>query len=282
MPDWSEELLHRDFRIKLKIDRVLYDSETEHQRLMLFENATFGRVLTLDSIIQTTEADEFIYHEMLAHVPVLAHGAAKRVLIIGGGDGGMAEEVLKHRSVERVTMVEIDADVVAFSRKHLPSICRGAFDDPRLDLVIADGAKYAAETDDRFDVAIIDSTDPVGPGEALFSERFYGDVKRCLDPGGIIATQNGVPFLQPDELRDTVAAFRKMFRDASCYLATVPTYTGGPMAFGWGTDDPALRQIPVRELQRRFDAAGIDTRYYSPAVHVGAFALPPYIQDMIR
>jgi spermidine synthase len=282
MSDWSEEILHRDFRLKLKVDRVLFDSETEHQRLKLFENATFGRVLTLDSITQTTEADEFIYHEMMAHPAILAHGNAKRVLIIGGGDGGMAEEVLKHKSVEHVTMVEIDAGVVEFSKQYLPNICKDAFDDPRLHLVITDGAKFVAETEGRFDVAIIDSTDPVGPGEVLFTETFYGNVRRCLNEGGVVVTQNGVPFLQSDELSQTVGIFRKLFRDASCYLATIPTYAGGPMAFGWGTDDPALRQVSEETLATRFAAAGFETRYYTPAVHKGAFALPPYVQDVIR
>ncbi len=281
MAEWSEEVLHDDLRIKIKIGRLLFDSKTEHQRLMLFESKTFGRVLTLDSVVQTTESDEFIYHEMMAHLPILAHGGAKRVLIIGGGDGGMAEEVLKHASVEHVTMVEIDAGVVEFSKQYLPAICRDAFDDERLDLVIADGAKFVAETEQRFDVAIIDSTDPIGPAEVLFTEAFYGNVKHCLNEGGVIATQNGVPFLQRAELTSTLAAFRKLFRDATCYLATVPTYVGGPMAFGWGTDDTSLGEVPEDELKRRFEAAGIDTRYYTPAVHRAAFALPPYIEDMI-
>lgn len=282
MADWSEEQLHDDLHIKLKIDNLLFDSETEHQRLRLFENRSFGRVLTLDDIVQTTYGDEFIYHEMLAHLPILAHGAAKRVLIIGGGDGGMAEEVLKHWRVEHVTMVEIDAGVVEFSKKYLPEICRGAFDDRRLNLVIADGAKFVAETPDRFDIVIIDSTDPVGPGEALFTDSFYGNAKRCLAEGGVIATQNGVPFLQSGELRGTMAAFRKLFKDATCYLATVPSYVGGPMAFGWGSDDESLRAVPEETLAERFAATGIVTRYYTPAVHKAAFALPPYIQDMIR
>ena len=282
MDEWSEEVLHDDLRIKIRIGRLLFDSKTEHQRLRLFESGTFGRVLTLDSVVQTTESDEFIYHEMMAHLPILAHGDAKRVLIIGGGDGGMAEEVLKHDSVERVTMVEIDPGVVEFSRKYLPEICKGAFDDARLNLVIADGAKFVAETDERFDVAIIDSTDPVGPAEVLFTEAFYGNVKRCLNDGGVIATQNGVPFLQRDELTSTVAAFRMLFRDATCYLATVPTYVGGPMAFGWGTDDETLRRVSEDELGQRFTDSGIETRYYTPAVHRAAFALPRYIEDMIR
>ncbi len=282
MDEWSEEVLHDDLRIKFRIDRLLFDSETEHQRLKLFESKSFGRVLTLDSVVQTTTSDEFIYHEMMAHLPILAHGRAKRALIIGGGDGGMAEEVLKHESVEHVTMVEIDPGVVEFSKQYLPEICKGAFDDPRLDLVIADGAKFVAETDERFDVAIIDSTDPIGPAEVLFTEAFYGNVKRCLSKGGIVATQNGVPFLQTAELTSTLAAFRKLFRDPTCYLATVPTYVGGPMAFGWGTDDESLRQVTEEELARRFEASGIETRYYTPAVHKAAFALPPYIQDMIE
>ena len=282
MEEWSEEALHDGLRIKIRIDKLLFDSKTEHQRLQLFESKAFGRVLTLDSVVQTTESDEFIYHEMMAHLPILAHGKAKHVLIIGGGDGGMAEEVLKHKSVERVTMVEIDAGVVEFSKQYLPNICKDAFDDPRLNLVIADGAKFVAETDERFDVAIIDSTDPIGPAEVLFTEAFYGNVKRCLNEGGIVATQNGVPFLQGDELTSTLAAFRKLFRDPTCYLATVPTYVGGPMAFGWGTDDASLRQVTEETLAERFKAAGIETRYYTPAVHKAAFALPPYIQDMIE
>ncbi len=281
MEEWSEETLHDGLRIKIRIDNLLFDSKTEHQRLQLFESKAFGRVLTLDSVVQTTESDEFIYHEMMAHLPILAHGKAKRVLIIGGGDGGMAEEVLKHESVESVTMVEIDAGVVEFSKQYLPNICKDAFDDPRLNLVIADGAKFVAETDERFDVAIIDSTDPIGPAEVLFTEAFYGNVKRCLNEGGVVATQNGVPFLQGDELTSTLAAFRKLFRDPTCYLATVPTYVGGPMAFGWGTDDASLRQVTEETLAERFAAAGFKTRYYTPAVHKAAFALPPYIQDMI-
>lgn len=281
MSAWLEERLHAHFRASYEATQVLYDEETGQQRLMVFENPTFGRIMTLDSVVQTTESDEFIYHEMLAHVPVLAHGKVKRVLIVGGGDGGMLEEILKHRSVEHVTMVEIDPGVIEFSRKYLPSICRDAFDDKRLDLVIADGAEFVARRRGDYDVAIIDSTDPIGPGEALFTDRFYADTKACLAPGGVLVTQNGVPFMQADELRGTMARLRQLFRDATCYLCTVPTYVGGPMALGWGSDDESVRQVPEEELARRFASAGIATRYYTPAVHKGAFALPPYIRDMV-
>jgi spermidine synthase len=217
---------------------------------------------------------------MLTHVPIFAHGAARRVLIIGGGDGGMAREVLKHDSVAHVTMVEIDAGVVEFCREYLPGISASAFDDPRLDLVIADGAAFMAAPGDLYDVIIVDSTDPVGPGEALFTDSFYGHARRRLAPGGILVTQNGVPFLQGTELTGTMRAFQSLFADATCYLATVPTYAGGPMAFGWGTDGTA-REVGLETLAQRVAAAGIATDYYTPEVHRAAFALPPYVSRLI-
>ncbi|PKQ14060.1 MAG: polyamine aminopropyltransferase [Alphaproteobacteria bacterium HGW-Alphaproteobacteria-1] len=280
MSDWLRESLHPDYAQSLRVGTMIYDSETAHQRLKVFENGTFGRVLTLDDVVQVTEGDNFIYHEMMTHVPILAHGAARRVLIIGGGDGGMAREVLRHATVAHVTMVEIDAGVVDFSRKYLPMISAGAFDDPRLDLVIADGADFIRQTAGGYDVIIVDSTDPVGPGEVLFTDSFYGHAKRALTPDGILVTQNGVPFLQGAELTNTMRAFRALFVDATCYLATIPTYAGGPMAFGWGTDGPA-RATPLDVLQGRFNAAGIVTDYYTPDVHKAAFALPGYVARLL-
>lgn len=280
MTDWVRESLHPDYAQALRVGEMLYDSETEHQRLKVFRNGTFGRVLTLDDVVQTTEGDNFIYHEMMSHVPIFAHGAASRVLIIGGGDGGMAREVLRHRTVTHVTMVEIDAGVVEFSKTYLPMLSAGAFDDPRLDLVIADGADFIRTTAGGFDVIIVDSTDPIGPGEVLFSDTFYGHAKRALAPNGILVTQNGVPFMQGAELTNTMRAFTALFVDAACYLATIPTYAGGPMAFGWGTDGDA-RATPLDVLQGRYDAAGFETDYYTPAVHQGAFALPGYVQRLM-
>lgn len=279
MSEWVREPLHPAWAQSLRVDRLLYDSETAHQRIRVFENKTFGRVLTLDDVVQTTEGDNHIYHEMMAHVPIFAHGGAAEVLIIGGGDGGMAREVLKHPEVG-VTMVEIDAGVVEFSKKYLPALSDGAFDDPRLDLVIADGAAFVEGTEKLFDVIIVDSTDPIGPGEVLFTETFYGKAKACLAPGGIMVTQNGVPFLQGDELTNTMRAFRALFADWTCYLATIPTYAGGPMAFGWGTDGEA-RWTELDVLKARFRKARIETRYYTPEVHKAAFALPRYVLDLM-
>ena len=278
---WSVEALHDGYGQMLREDTVLYDSETSHQRLRVFENAKLGRVLTLDGVVQTTTGDEYMYHEMLSHVPILAHGAATHVLIIGGGDGGMAREVLRHRTVEHVTMVEIDAGVVDFSKEYLPTISDGAFDDARLDLVIADGAAFVRETERRFDVIIVDSTDPIGPGEVLFTDTFYDHCRGLLNEDGIIVTQNGVPFMQGDELTGTMRAFKALFADWGCYLTHVPTYAGGPMALGWGSKSAAARAVDLDVVQARFAATGIETRYYTPEVHKAAFALPRYVQALM-
>ena len=281
MTQWSDETLYRSLRLSLENVETLFDSETDHQRLVLFRNPVFGRVLTLDGVTQTTEGDEFIYHEMLTHVPVLAHGAVKRALIVGGGDGGMAEELLKHPGIEYVNMVEIDESVVEFSRQYLPMICGDAFDDPRLNLHIGDGAAFVRDSTDGFDLIIVDSTDPIGPGEALFTNTFYADCKARMNPGGVFVTQNGVPFMKPDELRNTAKLLKSLFADVSCYLATVPTYVGGPMAFGWASDDSALRIVPLGTLEERFAAWKAETLYYTPDVHKAAFALPRYVAGLV-
>ncbi|WP_259781769.1 polyamine aminopropyltransferase [Aestuariispira ectoiniformans] len=280
-PEYFDEVLHGDYGQRLKVERVLYRDKTEHQDLIIFENARFGRVMALDGIVQTTEGDEHIYHEMMAHVPILAHGQASRVLIVGGGDGGMAREVLKHKSVEELTMVEIDGGVVDFCREYLPNHNAGAFDDPRFNLVITDGCKFVKETDKRFDVIIIDSTDPIGPGAVLFTEEFYADCKSCLTENGILVTQNGVPAVQGFEVTNSWERMGPHYKDVAFYLATVPTYQGGPMAFGWATDDVTARLLPVAEIEKRFQEADFETRYYTPAVHVAAFALPRYVSDLL-
>ena len=235
----------------------------------------------LDGVTQLTTSDEYVYHEMLSHVPVLAHGSVRDVLIVGGGDGGLIEELFKHRTIEHVTMAELDAGVIELSRTHLPELSRGAFDDPRLEIVLGDGKDFVAGTAGRYDLIVVDSTDPIGPGEALFTESFYADCARILRPGGILVTQNGVPFFQGPELARTMAAFSALFAEATCYLGVVPTYVGGFMAFGWGTDDASLRRVPLATLEARFAAAGIDTRYYTPEVHLASFALPRFILEIV-
>ncbi|MCP1625791.1 polyamine aminopropyltransferase [Pseudomonas nitroreducens] len=276
-----QETLYDGYGQRFSVDRMLHEVRTEHQHLVIFENARMGRVMALDGVIQTTEADEFIYHEMLTHVPILAHGAAKRVLIIGGGDGGMLREVSKHASVEHITMVEIDGTVVDMCREFLPNHSQGAFDDARLNLVIDDGMRFVATTTEKFDVIISDSTDPIGPGEVLFSENFYQACHRCLNEGGVLVTQNGTPFMQLDTVRNTAGRMNGLFADWHFYQAAVPTYIGGSMTFAWGSTNPALRQVEAATLAQRFAASGIQTRYYNPAIHQGAFALPQYVLQAI-
>ncbi|MEZ5828776.1 MAG: polyamine aminopropyltransferase [Hyphomicrobiales bacterium] len=283
MDRWLEETLHGGFRARLKADTVLFDSETEHQQLIIFENGDFGRVMMLDNIVQLTTRDEFVYHEMMSHVPLFAHGKAKKVLIVGGGDGGVLREVLKHPEVKSATLCEIDQGVIDLCRQFFPDVSAGAYDDPRTNVVIADGTKFVHETDERFDVIMIDSTDPVGPGAVLFTKEFYTDCRRALAPGGVLVTQNGLPFLQAPELKQSVSYFRELFDDALCYLATTPSYFGGSMSYGWATDDKKLRKHKRRKIEKRYKKAGsFPTRYWSPDIQLAAFALPTYVRELVE
>jgi spermidine synthase len=279
---WTAETLFDQlgFRMSYAVERVLYEMQTEHQHLVLFQHKFFGKMLMLDGATQVTTRDEFIYHEMMAHVPIFAHGKAREVLVVGGGDCGIAEEVLKHKSVARLTQVEIDASVVEFSKEHFPEFTRPVLASKRFDLVIDDGMDYVARTERRFDVIIVDSTDPQGPGKVLFTRKFYAACKRCLTAGGVLVTQNGVPFVQPAELVASVRHFRGLFADAGCYIAAIPTYVGGHMAMGWATNDKRLRAVPLATLTARYARAGQPaTKYWTPEVHKAAFALPRFIVD---
>ncbi|WP_339633744.1 polyamine aminopropyltransferase [uncultured Sneathiella sp.] len=275
-----DEGLHSGVNLALNVEKVIYREKTDLQDLVIFENSQFGRVMSLDGAVQTTEKDEFIYHEMFVHVPLLAHGKVRRVLIIGGGDGGAARQLMKHRNIA-VTLVDIDRTVIELSKKYMPSVSGGAFDDPRLELVIADGCKFVEETDARWDVIIIDSTDPHGPGEVLYTEEFYRDCKTCLSEGGIIITQNGVPFVQESELRESYDRLGGLFKDVTFYLAAIPSYVGGVMAYGWATDEADHRKTGLAKLAQRYIEAELETEYYTPEIHQAAFALPLHIQKML-
>lgn len=277
-----QETLYEGYGQRFSVDKMLHEVRTEHQHLVIFENARMGRVMALDGVIQTTEADEFIYHEMMTHVPILAHGLARRVLIIGGGDGGILREVAKHRDVESITMVEMDGTVVETCKEFLPEHSKGAFDDSRLNLVIDDGMRFVATTQEKFDVIISDSTDPIGPGAVLFSEDFYQACRRCLDEGGILVAQNGTPFMQLTEVQSTAKRMAGLFPDWHFYQAAVPTYIGGAMTFAWGACDSGSRKLSLEPLCQRFAGSGIVTRYYNPHIHLGAFALPQYVLQAVN
>jgi spermidine synthase len=239
-------------------------------------------VLVLDGVIQITEGDEFVYQEMLAHVPLLAHGQAKSVLIIGAGDGGVLRRVLQHRNVERAVMVEIDGEVIRLSKEFLPQIAGEAWSDPRADVIVGDGIDYVKKAPDAsFDVIIVDSTDPIGVGEVLFTDEFYENCARILTANGLIVNQGGVPFMQADELRETSLRRAKFFPAVSAYVAAVPTYVGGFMTLGVAGKGDSLREKDVATIASRAEQAGIlgKTRYWTPQIHVGAFNLPPYIAE---
>ena len=281
MTRWIEETLYPSWGQRLSVERVLFEDKTEHQHLVIFENASHGRVMMLDGAVQITLADEFVYHEMMAHVPLFALAKPRDILVIGGGDGGILREVLKHPWVEKAVLCEIDRTVVDMSLKYFPEVSAGAFDNRRAEIIIADGLQFAAETERRFDAILVDSTDPQGPGAVLFTKQFYADCRRCLRKGGALVTQNGVPFMQAAELKQSVGFFRELFKDGGCYLATVPTYVGGQMALGWATDDRKLRNVNQITVTERFASAGFATKYYTPAVHQAAFALPAFIEQII-
>ncbi|MCC5777499.1 polyamine aminopropyltransferase [Nitratireductor sp. B36] len=274
------ETLHDGISMVFDVDEVLYEEGTGHHQLSLIRNPVFGKVLVLDGAVQVSSRDEFIYHEMLAHVPLASHENPADVLIIGGGDCGLAEEVLKHKRVGTLTQVEIDASVLDFSREHFADFNAPVFEDPRFQVEIADGAVFAAETDKRFDVILVDSTDPTGPGAVLFTTDFYRNLKRILRPGGIVVSQNGVPFLQPEEFSKAMKGLSSVFETTSCYLVSVPTYFGGHMTLGWSSDDPEALSVSEATLTERM--AGIETRYYTPAHHRAAFALPRFIETLLE
>ena len=281
MPQWFDEDDADDFVIRFRVEREIHRQTSPFQELVIFDHRRFGRTLALDGIVQTTEADECAYHETIAHVPLLAHGRAKRVLVIGGGDGGTIREVLKH-TVEAVTLVELDKAVVDNCRAHMPALNDGAFDDPRLEMRFEDGVKFMAESRETFDLILVDSTDPLpGPGEVLFTERFYADCKRRLAPGGVVVSQLGMPFLYPDAVARAGRNLKASFADVTYYLVAVPAFAGGYMAFSWASDDPGLRTVSQDTLAQRHAAAGLATRFYTPAFHRACFALPATIAALV-
>lgn len=281
MTTWFNETLYSGFRQSHEIKKVLFEGKSKYQKVRVFETGRFGRMLALDGVVQCTEGDEFVYHEMLTHLPILAHGKVETVLIVGGGDGGILEEVLKHKSIKRVTMVEIDEAVIEVAKKYLPKICGKAFSDKRTNLVIGDGAAWVRDTTERYDLVIVDRPDPVGPATVLFSKAFYDNCRRVMQPGAILVAQNGVPHMQGPELTDAIRLFQKIWAHSGTYLAVVPTYVCGFMSMTWASDTD-ITDVDPRNIFARFDRAKLkDLRYYNPEIHFGAFALPNFVARLL-
>ncbi len=265
----------------MSVDELIFSGRSDHQDVLLFRNRFYGHVLVLDGVIQLTERDEFIYSEMMAHVPLFAHPDPASVLIIGGGDGCVLEEVLKHKAVRRVALVDIDDLAVELCRRHFAACHGSAFDDPRLELRVADGISYVRDTCEKFDLILVDGPDQTGAGEAgssLYTPEFCRHCARLLKPGGMLVIQSDVPFHNPQSLALTCSVVEGLFPTMKIYTAPVPAYPGGLMCFvcvaGEGVDFTA----PLRAERLIGDIP--DLRYYTPAIHIAAFQLPPYIETI--
>jgi spermidine synthase len=282
---WINETLYENWGQRFLVRRELARVKSAFQDIVIFESFSHGRVMLLDGVVQITEADEFVYQEMLTHVPLLAHGACARVLIIGAGDGGVLRRVLQHRGVTHATMGEIDGEVIRLAKEFLPDIAGGAWTDSRAEVIVGDGIDYVRRAPDGgFDAIIVDSTDPIGVGEVLFTDEFYANAARVLSDGGVIVNQCGVPFMQGDELRDTSARRAKAFSHVGAYVAAVPTYVGGFMTLGFAAKQDGLDSVPPATIRSRAESAGVlnTTQYWTPEIHVGAFNLPPYISRHLK
>lgn len=263
------------------IDKMIYEKETIHHKVIIFKNNIFGNVMAIDDIIQTTEKDEFIYHEMLTHIPIFSHNSIKDVLIIGGGDGGILREICRHQTIKNITMVEIDIEIINLSKKYFPHHSNNSYKDSRLKLVIDDGLNFIKNTQKKFDLIISDSTDPVGCGKNLFSSEFYFNCKQSLNKNGIFVAQNGVFFLQKNESIFTYKTLKKYFHDVSFYQACIPTYYGGAMIFAWATDNMEFRKTSLKNLKARIKNTKLSFNYYNPNIHISSFYLPQYILNAL-
>lgn len=274
MEVWVTEAQTEDLKISLRIRNVLHHERTDYQELTVVDTVAYGRMLLLDTFIQTTERDEFIYHEMISHVPLFTHPNPRRVAVVGGGDGGTVREVLRHATVEEVVLAEIDERVIEASRRFLPSLSSG-LDDPRTRIDIGDGKAHVRNNPDSYDVIIVDSTDPIKAAEGLYSAEFYRDAYRALRDGGVLVVQTQSPIFEKDLIRRATANMRQSFPLVRLYLATVPTYPAGLWSFTLGSKGPD----PLRP--RPFNGA-FPTRYYTDEVHRAAFALPPFVQELVQ
>ncbi len=277
---WFTEKHTDSVKFSIQVDKQLYSSQSEFQRIDIFESKEFGRFLTLDGYMMLTQKDEFIYHEMMVHVPMSVHPCVKNALVIGGGDGGTVRELARYAEIERIDVVEIDEEVVSACRKYLMQTACG-FDDERVHIYYDDGLKFIRKYADEYDLILVDSTDPFGPGEGLFTKEFYGNCYKALKEDGIMVNQHESPFYPNDAVAMQRAHKRivESFPISKVYQAHIPTYPSGHWLFGFASK----KYHPIEDQDvERWKARGLKTRYYNEQLHKGAFALPNYVEEMLE
>jgi spermidine synthase len=272
---WFTEKQTEKFGITAKIKQTLHTEQTEFQKLDMVETEEFGNMLILDGMVMTTQKDEFVYHEMVAHVPLFTHPNPENVLVVGGGDGGVIREVLKHPSVKKATLVEIDGKVIEYSKQYLPEIA-GMLEDARVEVKVGDGFMHIAESVAEYDVIMVDSTEPVGPAVNLFTKGFYAGISKALKEDGIFVAQSDNPWFTPDLIRNVQRDVKEIFPITRLYIANIPTYPSGMWTFTVGSK----KHDPLEVSEERFHE--IDTKYYTKELHKAAFVLPKFVADLTK
>lgn len=273
-----KEITPAGFGIAIKIKEVLFSDQSEFQKVEILDSdSALGKILTLDDLMMTTEGDEYFYHEMISHIPMMSHKSPKSVLVIGGGDGGTVREVLKHDTVEKVVLCEIDGMVIDVCKKYLPTIA-GELDNPKVEVLVEDAIEYIKSKENEFDIILIDSTDPMGPGEGLFTEEFYTNVKKALKKGGIVAAQSESPVVNKEEIKKMYTLLKKVFPITSTFTSPIPTYPGGYWAW-------AFCSVEVEPLsyidERRAEEITKTCKIYNKEYHQARFALPNFLKNLL-
>ena len=277
---WFSEYHAPDVRHSLRVTRHLYSSKSDYQQIDIFETPEFGRVLTLDNNVMLTERDEFIYDEMITHVPMAVHPRVKNVLVIGGGDGGTVRELTKYRSIESIDLVEVDKHVVLLAKKFLP-FTSAKLKDKRVRVWFEEGLRYVRGKKAEYDLIIVDSSDPYGPAEGFFTREFYGTCFKALRDDGILINQHESPFYAAHQksVRDAHRHIAVEFPLSTVYQCHIPSYPSGHWLFGFASK----KYHPIGDLnEARWNKLRINTRYYNTALHRGAFALPNYVLDILK
>ena len=271
------ELNELGFGVTMETSNVLYSAKTEYQTIDILETQGLGKVLLLDGLVMTTERDEFFYHEMISHIPMNSHPNPERVLVIGGGDGGTVREVLKHDTVKEVVLCEIDGMVIDACKKYLPSIA-GMLDDERVNIQVRDGIDYISQQEDAFDIILIDSTDPMGPGEGLFTEEFYLNVNKALKEGGIMSAQSDSPFVNQRQMKMMYPLLRKAFPKVNTFLGPIPTYPGGYWSWAFCSNTVEPLSFIAEDRVQKIAKQG---KLYNLDIHKAAFALPNFVKKLV-